>query len=227
MKKILLIEDDADIAKIIQHYLSGKEYSVEHAGSAAEAYGLARKRFDVILLDILLPDEDGFTVCARLRGIHNCPIIFISCLDDSDSILRAFELGGDDYLAKPFDEKVLEARIKAALRHTAWIERHRGDCRVLSCADFSLDCEQRLVLRAGQEFPLTALEYQILLFFMEHPGAYYTPEELYRIIWNKDSYGDVRTVIVHIHSLRKKIESDKDNPQRLVRVRGRGYAFCP
>ena len=117
MIRILLVEDDDEIARIIKYYLGQEEiYEIVRGRNADEAITLSRDWFDIILLDVMLPDENGIELCSKLREWHQCPIIFISCLDDSNTIISALEKGGDDYITKPFDNKVLSARIQANLR---------------------------------------------------------------------------------------------------------------
>lgn len=227
MIRVLLVEDDNLIAKIITHYLTeAREYEVTRAKDAGEALYLARNPFDVILLDIVLPDADGLSVCERLRERHDCPIIFISCMDDSDTIVRALELGGDDYLTKPFDNKVLVARIQANLRRHQKAASLPSENR-LAARDFVLDPDTRRVKRGEASYPLASIEYQLLLFLMQHPRQYFSADELYRRIWGKDSYGDVRTVLVHVHNIRQKIEANPREPGYLLSRPGHGYYFNP
>lgn len=226
MTRLLLVEDDELVGKVILHYLSEAEsYEAVWAKTAGEAFASARDHFDVILLDIMLPDVDGISLCARLREWHDCPIIFISALDDSDTIIRALEQGGDDFLAKPFDNKVLEARIKANIRR--WRHTAPSPQNTLSCAGFSLDANRHVILREGVEQKLSATEFRILSFLMQSSGAYFTPKELYLKVWGEKSFGDTRTVIVHISNLRKKLEPDPDRPRYLKMAWGRGYWFDP
>lgn len=227
MVQVLLVEDDDLIAKIITHYLrQAKDYEVTRAKDAGEALFLARNPFDIILLDVLLPDADGLTLCKRLCEWHSCPILFISCVDDSDTIVKALEAGGDDYLTKPFDNKVLLARIQANLRRVkkAAAAPHENK---LHTRDFILDPTARRIEKNGAVCPLAAIEYQLLNFLMQNPRQFFTADELYRKVWGSDSYGDVRTVLVHIHNIRKKIEENPKDPRYLLNVPGRGYYFEP
>lgn len=227
MIQVLLVEDDALISKVIQYYFQMEEhYRVTWVKTAGEAMACARDDFDVILLDIRLPDVNGIDLCERLREWYNCPIIFISCLDDSDTIVRALENGGDDYLTKPFDNKVLVARIEANLRR-AHMDLQDRPLNILACDGFSLDATTHTLLKQDQQYALSMMEYRILKFFMQHPNRFYTANELYKLIWENDSYGDVRTVLVHIHNLRKKIEDDYTAPKYLRNTWGKGYVFNP
>ena len=225
MIRVLLVEDDDIVAKVIQYYL-GQEggYEVVRTRNAGEALYAARDAFDVILLDILLPDVNGIDLCGRLREIHDCPILFISCLDDSDMIVKALEAGGDDFLAKPFDNKALAARIQANLRRARRDVKNRVTNQ-LACADFILDAQTHGVLKDGTIIKLSLIEFRILSFMMQNAGRYFTGEEIYKAIWGKDSYGDIRTVTVHMHNLRKKVETDAANPRHLKNEWGKGYVF--
>ncbi len=226
MIKILLVEDDPLVAKIILYYLEqAQTYEVIWAKTGSEAYANARDKFDVILLDILLPDVNGVDLCSRLREWHDCPIIFISCLDCSDTIVKALEQGGDDFIVKPFDNKILEARIKANLRRANKVLDNTKN--TLECTGFKLDAHRHIVVKKEGELKLSSTEFKILSFLMQNPGKYYTPKELYYNIWGAKSYGDARTVIVHIHNIRNKIEEDVNNPRFLRMEWGQGYYFDP
>ena len=226
MVRVLLVEDDPVIAKIIHYYLSEcKEYEIKWAQNASQAIELCGANTDVILLDIMLPDINGIDLCARLRRKIYCPIIFISCLDDEETIVRALETGGDDYLTKPFNTRVLQARIQANLRRVQ-IERAERPQQV-SFRDFSVDTASHSLTRKNESIPLAPIEFGILMYLLNHPNRIVTPDELYEAVWDKPSYGDVRTVIVHVYNLRKKLEPNPARPQYIKNVRGKGYNFDP
>jgi DNA-binding response OmpR family regulator len=226
MTRVLLIEDDELVAKVILYYLEQAEtYEVIWVKTGGEAYARARDKFDVILLDILLPDVNGVDLCSRLKEWHDCPIIFISCLDNSNTIVQALERGGDDFIAKPFDNKVLEARIKANLRRVSKAS-HKAK-NILECKGFKLDANRHIVIKSEEEFKLSSTEFRILSFLMQNSEKYYTPKELYFKVWGEKSWGDTRTVIVHIHNIRNKIEEDPNNPRFLKMEWGQGYYFDP
>lgn len=226
MPRVLLVEDEEFVSKVLSYYLEGKGYRVFSAATAGEALGLARDAYDVILLDILLPDADGVGLCRQLRRWHGCPIIFFSCLDDSETIIRALDAGGDDFLAKPFDNDVLLAHIEANLRR-ARNEYAEVDPRPVESAGLALDIRRRLLRKGETEVRLPPMECRLLAFLMEHEGQCFSSEDIYRYVWGKDSFGDVRTVLVHIRHLRMKIEDDPNNPRYLVNIWGRGYTFDP
>ena len=226
MVKVLLVEDDRVIARIIEYYLKQESrYEVTWAKTAGEAMGYARETFDVILLDILLPDVNGIDLCAKLREWHSCPIIFVSALDGSDTIVSALDAGGDDFITKPFDNKVLAAKIEANLRRAASTQPEFA-ANAIVCGGFTLDIGLAAVIKDGQEIKLSSREYRILSLLMQNPGRYFSTDEIYRRIWGRDPNGDTRSVVVHIHNIRKKI-GDVDEPRYLRNEWGRGYVFCP
>ena len=227
MDRALIVEDDKEIARIIRYYLSQDNlYEVVSAASAEEALFLARDAYDIILLDVGLPDQSGIDLCAQLRQWHDCPILFISCLDDSNTIISALQQGGDDYIVKPFDNEILHARIQANLRRWRNDRQQKKTVNELRCASFTLNAQtHELTKTNGTCYPLLPMEFKILAFLMQHAGQCYKASELYNHIWGKSSYGDHRTVVVHIHNLRKKIEQDPAEPQLLQSVWGKGYCF--
>lgn len=226
MTRVLIVEDDKMIAGVLEYYLKEAEvYEVVCVQTAGEALALAREHFDVMLMDILLPDANGIDLCRHMRKWYTCPIIFISCLDDSDTIIKALEAGGDDFVTKPFNNKVLTARIEANLRRcesTFSSEDHSA----VKCGGLTLYADERKVENNGSIVHLSATEFRLLDFLIQHKGKHFTPRELYRRVWDMPSGGDSRTVLVHIHNLRQKIETDPANPCFIVMEWGKGYTFC-
>jgi len=220
MKEILLVEDDETVGNIILYYLGNNPtYRVNWAKNASEAIAEAEKKPDIILLDICLPDVNGVTLCRKIRETLYCPIIFISCLDDEETIIKALETGGDDYLTKPFSGKMLEAHIEANLRRIK-IERDRDRAAeengMISFEDFVIDRDTHSLIRAGVTYHLAPIEYAILMYFISTPGKIISPDDLYEIIWEKPGYGDVRTVVTHVYNLRKIVEPDISNPKYII-----------
>lgn len=228
MLKLLLVEDDRTIAKIIGYYLDQTgEYAITHVKTGGEAIAAARSRFDIILMDIMLPDIDGVELCRTLRAWQDGPILFITCIEDDDMVVAALEAGGDDYLVKPFDNKVLHARIKANLRRARMDAKPPAPGGKWQYETFRFDAERQLLVKGENTYRLGNMEYRILLHFLLHPRQYFSAGELYALIWEKPSYGDVRTVQVHMHNLRKKLEDDPANPKYLRSEWGKGYFFDP
>lgn len=225
MIRVLLVEDDPAVADIIQHYLEEtEEYVVTTVSDIASAEEIAKTECDVILMDVMLPDGDGIRFCEKLRTQQRCPILFISCIDDDEVITDALAHGGDDYIVKPFSNSVLHARIQANLRRVR-MDRERICDNLLSYGMLELDEKSMTIRLRGEEKPLGNMEMRILSFFMQHPGDYFTSSELYKKIWGKPSLGDTRTVLVHIHNLRKKIEENPSRPIIIRNIPGRGYVF--
>lgn len=227
MIRILLIEDDPAISEITSYFLTAQPgYAVTCAHSGSEALAYAKGVFDIIIMDILLPDTNGIHLCATLRQWHHCPIIFSSALDDTDTIVHALQMGGDDFIVKPYDNKILLARIEANLRRVR-MEAQRKPERCMTLGPFALDETTSQALLDGEILHLSQMEYRLLSWFMRHPGRYATAEEIYQALWGRESTGDARTVQVHIHNLRRKIEKDPSQPQYMKSVWGKGYIFLP
>lgn len=225
MIRVLLVEDDEVIARIIQYYLNeAGEYEVTRVKDAESALDAVRAQPDIILLDIMLPGMDGLAFCTKVRQTVYCPIIFISCLDDEDTIVHALEIGGDDYLTKPFTCKVLCARIKANLRR---VGRESGKPQIYRFPDFALDVAGHAIIKGEKSIPLAPIEFGILLFLVEHPRQMVTLDQIYEAVWEHPSFGDVRTVVVHLYNIRKKIEPSPNSGRYIKNVRGIGYLFDP
>lgn len=233
-EKILIVEDTEDIRELLKLYLEPQGFQVIEAGSGSE--GLERFEQDppdLALLDIVLPDMDGYELCRRIRSVSKVPIVFISCNTSSGDIVRGLELGGDDYIEKPFDPSVVVARIHANLRR-APIARNRPDFapassalapELLTVGGLELDPAHLRIKSAGGESVLTVKEMQLLVHLAAHPNRVFPPDQLYKEVWGSDSMGDTRTIFVHIRSIRKKIEPDPANPVYLLNIRGAGYLF--
>lgn len=222
---VLIVEDDDSIAKIIAFYLKNEGFATTHVRDADGLFSLESLNFDIILLDIMLPGASGFDICFNLRQKTSSPIIFISALDDSDSIVKALDMGGDDYLPKPFDRKVLIARIKANLRRADVLEKPDSLPERISIGGAIVNTVDRTVTRAGKTSKLTNIEFRLLSFLLFNPGRFYSSAELYRNVWGHETAGDSRTVLVHIRHLRQKLEDDASSPRHLVQERGHGYAL--
>ena len=227
MKSILLIDDDEVIAEIIQYYLAQKnKYRVVWAKNAAEGLAACRDRFDLILLDVKLPDVNGIMLCATLRKHTRCPILLISCIDDKSFIISGLQNGADDYITKPFDCDELNARIESHLRRS---ELYDGPVsqELFEQPGFSIDMSLKRVIRNNREYELTPTEYSILMYFINHAEKCITAEELYAYIWNEPYYSELRTIVVHISNLRKKIGDGEGEYSYIHSLRGVGYFYRP
>lgn len=228
MKKILIIEDDADIAAIERDYLSVNEYEVDIASTGPEGIAMGRTgEYDLILLDVMIPGEDGFSVCRTLRKVLDIPIIMVTArLDDIDKI-RGLGIGADDYITKPFSPNVLIAHVKANLAQYARLkgENTHAQHTEVVVGDIRVNADSHRVFVRGQEVELKNKEYELLLFLMRNADIVFSRENLYERIWGYDALGDNATVSVHINRLREKIERDPSHPEYIVTVRGAGYRF--
>ena len=224
MAHILIIEDDADIAAIERDYLalSGFEVTVHTDGEVGLRAALTGE-FDLLLLDLMLPGTDGFTICRQVRAQKNLPILMVSARTGDADKIRGLGFGADDYIEKPFSPSVLVARVKA---HLAQVERLQPQLRApetLTVGPLTARPEARQIFRDGAELPLKNREYELLLFLMRHPGQVFSREDLYELIWGLESMGDNITVAVHIGRIRDKIEADPAHPKLLQTVWGVGY----
>lgn len=226
MPKILIIEDDPDISGIERDYLTLENYTVEIAadGVTGVQKGL-NGGFDLILLDLMLPGMDGFSVCRRLREALDIPILMVTARREDIDKIRGLGLGADDYIEKPFSPGVLVARIKA---HLARYRRLTGNEEVkseITLGNIRANTSTRRVYVDDREVELKNKEYELLLFLMLNVDAVFSREQLYERIWGLDAMGDNATVVVHINRLREKIERDPSNPRYIQTVWGAGYRF--
>jgi len=226
MAKILIIEDDENIANIEKDYLEINGYEVDIRNEAISGIELASTgEYDLILLDLMLPGMDGFSVCKKLRLQLNIPIIIVSAKQENSDQILGLGLGADDFVAKPFDPSVLVARVKSNLAQYQRGKLPEAKENILEAGTLTLNRQKRKIYKDGVEIPLKNKEYELLAFFMENRDIVFTKEELYEKIWGLDAEGDTTTVAVHINRLRKKLEMDSSQPQYLETVWGVGYRF--
>ena len=227
MKRILIIEDDKAIAELERDYLEANGFSVEiiSDGKKGEEKALAED-FDLILLDLMLPSADGFAVCRAIRREKDTPILMVSARQEEIDKIRGLGLGADDYIVKPFSPNELTARVKA---HIARYERLTQKTVQQSDSIFTGGLEirpkARRVFTDGKEVSLTRREFDLLLFFAEHPGIAFSKDKLFDRIWGMDALGDTATVMVHINRIREKIEPNPATPIYIETVWGVGYRF--
>ena len=223
MTRILIIEDDAEIAALERDYLQMAGFEVALAGNGAEGLDAADNA-DLVVLDIMLPGPDGFEVLKKLRETSDIPVILLSARGEDIDKIRGLGLGADDYMQKPFSPGELVARVRA---HLSRFERLTSKARSLKLAvrGLEIDREDRRVFVHGKECSLTPKEFEILLFLMENPNRVYSKEELFERIWGLEALGDGDTVVVHVRRLREKIEPEPQNPQYVETVWGAGYRF--
>ncbi len=220
MNHLLLVEDDEAICEIIQFYLLEQpDYTLTVVHSAETAMQYIRMReFDLVILDIMLPGMDGLSFCENLRKQSYCPIIFISCMNDDETIIRALNMGGDDYLIKPFKAPVLLAMVEANIRRSKGMSHMAAE---LVCGELRLDTKVRQAWKGEQKIPLSPTEYEVLYYLMKNRDRFVAYDELYRAVWQRPSLGDLRSLFVHIRHLRLKVETNPSKPE-LIRTHMRG-----
>lgn len=219
MPRILIVEDDVDIVENLSILLQDEGYSVFCASSMEQAMKTLRtENIDLVLLDITLPDGNGYSVCTAMKRQTNAPVIFLTAMADESSIVTGFQLGADDYITKPFKPMELICRVRNALRKSGKIPS------VYQVGDLHIDATKAAVTKAGAEITLSALEYRLLLVFLNHFGETLSRRELLQEIWDvAGDYVNDNTLTVYIKRLRDKIETDPANPVILKTVRGLGY----
>lgn len=223
-KSILMIEDEAGIGEMTKMFLINQGYDVVLAENGERALQLLESvQPDLILLDIEMPGIDGFTVCKKIRKKLSVPIIFLTVRRDTMDKIKCFELGGDDYVTKPFDFSELEARIRANIRR--YFMHLHSNQEILSYGDLEIHLHNFKCFVDGNEIHLSTKEMELLILLAKHPNRVWSQEQIYDKIWNFDANGNVETVKVHISYLRKKLEKDLRNPKYIKTVRGFGYMF--
>ena len=219
MTRIFLVEDDKAIAKNLTLLLRSEGFTVSHAATRGEASAmLAGNLFDLALVDIALPDGNGFTVCTEIKERYQIPVLFLTASGDEASVVTGLNMGADDYITKPFRPRELIARIRAALR------KQERTGQAFEVCDLCVDTASGVVTKYGREIFFSALEYRLLLIFMNNPKNIITRSRLLDELW--DAAGEFvsdNTLTVYIKRLREKIENDPANPQIILTVRGTGY----
>lgn len=227
MKKILIIEDDISIAELEKDYLEINGFDVKLENSGVKGIERARnEKFDLIILDLMLPGIDGFQICKELREVLNIPILMVSAKGEGIDKIRGLGLGADDYITKPFSPNELVARVKAHLnRFERLTNRNDPQYEMVEINGLSIDSYSRRVYVNNKEINLTSKEFDILYFLAINPNRAFSKNEIYERIWGLDSLGDISTLTVHIRKIREKIEPDPTNPKYIETLWGVGYRF--
>lgn len=222
--KVLVVDDEPSIVELIRFNLEREGFKVTAAYSGGGLLDRIRaERPDLVILDIMLPGEDGLTICREIRKESNLPIIMLTAKDSETDKVLGLELGADDYITKPFSPRELIARVRAVLRRSSGEESAETKKQVLKVRDLMLDSEKHLVTLNGRELDLPPKEFELLRILMENPGRVLTREYLLETIWGYEYIGETRTVDVHIRRLRQKIEPDPSQPVYIETVHGFGY----
>ncbi|MDE7340861.1 MAG: response regulator transcription factor [Lachnospiraceae bacterium] len=222
-KRILIIEDDKDLAAITGDMLQNYGYEIQTAPNCECAFDiLTHEQFHLLLVDINLPDGSGFEVCRELRRVSKVPVIFASARTSEDDKIRGFDMGGDDYLAKPYSLREMLARVNALMRRTYGAET---EAPVYVFGNIRVDTGTRTVERGDEEVRLALREFDLLAYLCAHPNKAIRKEELLHEVWGAFSEAESATVAVHIRWLREKLEEDPAEPQFIKTVWGVGYQF--
>ena len=223
--KILVVDDERLLVKGIKFNLENEGYQVECAYDGAAAVDLARSsNFELIILDLMMPEIDGLEACMRIREFSNVPIIMLTARSEDTDKIIGFECGADDYITKPFNILELKARIRAMLRRASGGSQGKPSARI-TVGDITLDTEQRIAIRDGEAVELTAKEYDLIELLMKNPRRVYSRENLMNVVWGYSYTGDYRTVDVHVRRLREKLEENPAEPEHIMTKWGVGYYF--
>lgn len=222
--EIMLVDDEPDILDLLEKALNIEGYhqiiKIEDGLSAVAA--CRKHQPDIIVLDIMLPDIDGYEVCKQIREFSHCPILFLSSKNDELDKILGLAVGGDDYVTKPFSPKEIAYRVKAGLRRAAYMQPPASDA-VLQIGELLIDTNGCSVKKRDKEIQLTAREFEILQHLADNIGRVISRERLYETIWGEDSFGCDNTVMVHIRHLRRKLEDDPAAPKYIITMKGLGY----
>ena len=224
MTKILLVEDDRNIAITISYYLQQEGFTINTAKTVKEGIEkIKNNEYDLMLLDINLPDGTGYALYQEMKNMQEIPTIFLTALDEEKDIVKGFDLGADDYITKPFHAGELLSRIKNVLRHNIKTAKKEIEEKIkIKNVEINLSCGK--VLKEGKEIELTALEYKILVMLFENRGKMITREQILSYIWdNEENFVNDNTLTVYIKRIREKIEDNPNKPEIIRTVRGVGY----
>jgi DNA-binding response OmpR family regulator len=224
--RILLVDDEQSIQTLLSYPLRKDGYHVTSALDGGEALQRFEEgRFDLVILDLMLPRLDGVEVCRQLRSRSQVPIIMLTAKGSETDKVAGLEVGADDYITKPFSMREFRSRVKAALRRSRMSGAEAGDEGAIESGEMTIDFDRRMVTLRGEEIGVTYVEFEILGALARSPGRVLTRETLLEHVWGDSEYRDPRTVDVHLRHLREKLEQDPKEPEFLFTVRGVGYRF--
>lgn len=224
MYQILLCDDEKDIVTALEIYLRNDDYKIFKAYDGAEALKiLTEEEIHLVLMDIMMPQMDGIAALTKLREFSNVPVILLTAKSEDIDKVLGLTVGADDYITKPFNPIELQARVKSQLRRYMQLGGGKTQSNVYSVGGIVLNPITKEVTLDSDPIALTRIEYNILLFLMQHVGQSFTPREIYQNVWHDNAYGEESTVAVHIRHLREKIEYNPAEPRYLKAVWGRGY----
>lgn len=224
--KVLIIDDEKEILELIHTVLTREGIDQVLTASTARD-GLTQfhqEQPDLVILDIMLPDGEGYDICKQIRDVSHVPIIFLSAKGEESDKIVGLAIGGDDYITKPFSPKEVAYRVKAQLRRSSYLQPSQAE-PVIKKGPFELNEQQAELTKNGEAIELTPKELMLMTYFMQHPNRVISKETLYQTVWGEDFFGSDNTVMVHIRRLREKIEHSPSTPEFLVTVKGLGYKF--
>ncbi|MCM1508823.1 MAG: response regulator transcription factor [Ruminococcus flavefaciens] len=224
--KILIVDDDSEIRELIDALLTGEGYSIRQASDGKQALSIIDSSFDLVILDIMMPEMSGYKVCSEIRENYNTPILFLTAKSMDSDLTMGFSVGGDDYLTKPFSFSELLARVKGLLRRYHTYNGKSSDMQdeYYIYGTLNVHSQFNQVLKDGTELNLTEIEYQILKKLIAHRGRIFTMQNLYENVWNEPYFStSANTVMAHIRKLRVKIENNPQKPEIIKTVWGKGY----
>ncbi len=222
--RILVVEDDREINRLVTDSMISEGFQVTSAFSGVEAVSLfSQNEFQLVILDLMIPEKSGYEVLSRIRTNHNTPVLILSAKSSEADKIIGLGLGADDYISKPFSVGELTARVHAQLRRYLKYSSGTNDSGIIRCGQIEINTHTFKVKIAEREVSLTSKEFDILKLFMQNPQKVFTKSQLFKSIWNEDYLHDENTIMVHIHRLRDKIEQDPANPQIIQTVWGIGY----
>ncbi|GLF85964.1 MULTISPECIES: response regulator transcription factor [Bacillus] len=224
--KVLMIDDEKEILELINTVLTREGIDRVITASTARD-GLTKfhqEQPDLVILDIMLPDGEGYDICRQIRETSHVPIIFLSAKGEESDKIVGLAIGGDDYITKPFSPKEVAYRVKAQLRRLSYLQSSQAD-PVIKKGPFELNEQQAELKKNGAVIELTPKELLLMTYFLQHPNRIISKETLYQTVWGEDFFGSDNTVMVHIRRLREKIENSPSTPEFLVTVKGLGYKF--
>lgn len=227
--KILIVDDEVSIVQMLTTILKKEQFTyIDSAHNAEDALARSRdKRYDLILLDVMLPDRSGFEICPLIRETTEAPIFFLTARTTDLDKLSGFALGADDYITKPFNPLEVVARIKAHLRRKTVPPSMKPKIKTYQFGGLIVNTSSGEVTVKGRKVELPAQVYQLLIFFCKHPNQLFSKNQLYEQVWGEEFLGEDNTVMVHIRKLREKIEENPSDPRYILTVRGLGYKFIP
>lgn len=222
--KIMIVDDEPDILVLLETALNMEGFSdIVKCGNGLTAVEACQKLLpDLMILDVMLPDIDGYEVCRQIRQFSHCPILFLSSKNDEVDKILGLAVGGDDYVTKPFSPKEVAFRVKAQLRRAEY-QKSSDRTHIITVGDLMIDPDGCRAAKSGRDMELTAREFEILHYLAQNLGRVVSRERLYEAVWGEDSFGCDNTIMVHIRHLREKLEDNPTKPQYIITMKGLGY----